>query len=95
MCDEANDVNTAHAHNSSMGCLNTGGGREESRVLIVTGVVPYFTQVIQTCWDKGTSGLKPSFAWPPECIYDTQFQNKKNCTYKLMKALLFHEFKNI
>ena len=35
--------------------------------------------------------FKTLFNVAPECIYDTQFQNKKNV---LMKALLFHKFKN-
>ena len=39
--------------------------------------------------------LKPSFTWPLSIRYDTQFQTKKNVLKKLMKALLFHKFKNI
>ena len=39
--------------------------------------------------------VMPSFTWPPECIEWYSIPEFKKCTWKPLKALLFHKYKNI
>ena len=80
------------------------------QIVYLCGVIPWWGSNPDVCWcnprdhssSPGSSQrctykwcfLKPYFTWPLSIIYDTQFHTKK-CTYKLMKALLIHRFRNI